>query len=117
MNSGITEKLSQVLIPCTNAGWQELRETFLPLKELETHCSQFVNPQIFPFLTLGGATSVEAWKFLKILGVGVELNLDFYLEILLLLEESETSSPYRIYEEMQKKIWANSTSTDLKRVQ
>jgi hypothetical protein len=117
MNSGIIEKLSKVDIPCTNTGEEELQETFLPLKELETHCSQFLNPQIFPFLTLDDATSVEEWKFLKIFGVGVERNPDFYLEILRRLEESETSSPYRVYEEMQKKIWANSTSIDLERVQ
>ncbi|KAE9369740.1 hypothetical protein N431DRAFT_493510 [Stipitochalara longipes BDJ] len=104
LNDKLTKKLSGVVIPCTNVGGEKLRETFLPLPELVAHCKEFLNPQIFPFLTLDDGSSIKDWKFLEIFGVGVETNLDFYLEILRRFKDNVQGFSYKIYEEIQKKL-------------
>jgi hypothetical protein len=113
INDDLTETLSEVDIPCTNVGSRKLKQTFLPLKELEKRCSEFLEPQNFPFLTLDDDTRIEEWKFLEILGVGVKSDLDFYLEILRRYKENSATFSYKIYEEIQKKIWASEEPTGL----
>jgi hypothetical protein len=103
INDELTKKLSKVVIPSTNIGRKKLQETFLPLKELVTHCKQFLDPEIFPFLILDDDSGIEQWKFLEIFGVGMESNLDFYLEILRRFKEKKVEFSYRIYEEIQRK--------------
>jgi hypothetical protein len=107
-----------VIVPSTNVGKWELRRTFLPLRELEARCSDFLEPQIFPFLTFNDASSVEEWKFLETFSVGVENNTKFCLEILRRFEANQTPFSYKIYEEIQRKIWASTDrDADIKLVQ
>jgi hypothetical protein len=118
VHPGLKQKISDVIIPSTNIGERKLRQTFLPLRELEAHCSEFLEPQIFPFLMFNDASSVEEWEFLKIFDVGVENNPEFCLEILRRFKESQITFSYKIYEEIQRKIWASTDqNADIERVQ
>jgi hypothetical protein len=114
----LKQKISDAMVPSTNIGKRKLCRTFLPLRELEARCSEFLDPQIFPFLTFNDASSVEDWKFLKIFDVGVENNPEFYLEILRRFKESQTIFSYKIYEEIQRRICVSTDrNADIKRVQ
>jgi hypothetical protein len=114
----LRQEISSVRVTSTNIGERELRQTFLPLRKLKAQCSKFVEPQIFPFLTFHDASSIEEWKFLKIFDVGVENNTNFCLEILRRFKESETTFSYKIYEEIQRKIWVSTDrKADIKHVQ
>ena len=114
----LRQTLSDVMVPSTNIGERELRRTFLPLRELEVRCGEFLEPQIFPFLKLNHASSVEEWKFLKTFDVGVENNTNFCLEILRRFKGSQATFSYKIYEEIQRRIWASTDqNADIKRVQ
>jgi hypothetical protein len=62
---------------------------------------------MFPFLTFDDTSSVGEWEFLEIFGVGVEINLDFCLEVLRRLKETESTFSYKIYEEIQRKLWTS----------
>jgi hypothetical protein len=118
INYELIKKLSEVVIPCTNIGQRELRRTFLPLKELEICCSEFLEPQLFPFLVLDGASTVEEWKFLEMFGVGAKNGVHFCLEILRRFKENRLSFSYKIYEEIQRKVWASTDSnSDIQCVQ
>lgn len=114
---GLKQTISNMTVS-SNIGKRKLSRTFLPLKELEARCSEFLEPQVFPFLTLNDASNIEEWDFLKIFDVGVGNNLEFSLEILRRYKESETTFSYKIYEEIQRKIWVSSDqNADIKRVQ
>ena len=113
----LKQKISNVIVPSTNIGKKKLHRTFLPLRELEARCSEFLEPQIFPFLTFNDSSSVEEWKFLETFSVGVENNTKFCLEILRRFKTNQTAFSYKIYEEIQRKIWAsNDRDADIKRV-
>ena len=99
----LKQKISDVMVPSTNIGERELRRTFSPLRELEARCSEFLELQIFPFLTFNDTSSVEEWKFLKIFDVGVENNTNFCLEILRRFKENQTPFSYKFTRKYNRK--------------
>lgn len=113
----LKQKISDVVVPSTNIGPRELRRTFLPLSGLEARARNFLDPGMFPFLTLNSTSSVEEWDFLKTLGVGVKFNIEFCLEVLRRLKETKASVSYKIYEEIQRIIWVSADeNADINRV-
>ena len=113
----LKQQIASLKIPCTNVGSMELGKTFIPLKDLEAQCSSFVEPGMFPFLKFDSVSTLEEWKFLETFGVHMESNLDFYLEILRRLKQTNAKLSYQIYEEIQRKIWSsNDRKADAERV-
>jgi hypothetical protein len=111
MDPTMRQKISDAMLD-TNIGRRPLGRTYLPSKELEIRCSNFIGPRIFPSLTLDVPSKVEEWKFLEKFGVGVEINLEFYLEILRQYKHNNTPASYEIYEAIQKKIWASENQSE-----
>ena len=117
MNSDLASKISEAVVPNTNIGSKSLKETFLPLEILTINCSKFIDVQKFPFLRLENGTDIKGWKFLKAFHVGIEDNLDFWLQVLYYCKSSKAEFRYEIYEVIQKKIWtSDSPNEDVQKI-
>lgn len=114
INSELSGKISDVLVPSTNVGAMTLERTFLPLKDLVRHCSEFLDAVHFPFLILNDSSILEEWKFLSIFGVGMNNDLEFYMEVLRHCKASGSTLSYGLYEAIQRKYW-DSTNSDADR--
>jgi hypothetical protein len=105
MSTGLASKISDAVVPNTKIGPKALKETFIPSETLTIKCGEFLDIQEFPFLMLEKEPKMEEWKFLSVFRVGVEDNLDFWLQILYYCKLSKGSVRYEIYEVIQRKIW------------
>jgi hypothetical protein len=114
INSELSSKISDVVIPSTNVGTMALKRTFLPLNDLVRRCSEFLDAVHFPFLILNDSSILEEWKFLCIFGVGMNNDLDFYMEVLCHCKASGSILSYGLYEAIQRKCW-DSTNSDADR--
>jgi hypothetical protein len=115
MSTELASTISEVIVPSTNIGPKRLKETFIPSETLMINCGKFVDVQNFPFLKLENGMDFEGWKFLKAFHVGIEDNLDFWLQVLYYCKSSKAEFQYKIYEIIQQKIWM-SDSSDMKSV-
>ena len=117
MNSDLASKISGAVVPNTNIGSQTLKETFIHSEALTINCGKFVDVQKFPFLRLKNGTYIEEWKFLNLFHVGIEDNLDFWLQVLYYCKSAKAEFRYEIYEVIQKKIWtSDSPNEDVQKV-
>ncbi|TVY16404.1 hypothetical protein LARI1_G008274 [Lachnellula arida] len=117
MNGDLASKISEAVVPNTNIGSKPLKETFLHSETLTINCGKFVDVQKFPFLRLENGTDIKGWKFLNAFHVGIEDNLDFWLQVLYYCKFSKAEFRYEIYEVIQKKIWtSDSPNEDVQKV-
>jgi hypothetical protein len=117
MRTGLASKISEAVVPNTNTGSKSLKDTFVPSETLIVRCGEFLDLQKFPFLQLGDEPDIEGWKFLSTLHVGVEDNLNFWLQMLYYCKLSKGPFQYEIYEAIQRKVWVLGTSNkDIKKV-
>ena len=93
----------------TNIGPTPLKETFIPSESLTVRCAEFLDIQEFPFLELENEPDTEGWKFLSKFHVGIELSLDFWLEILYYCSLSDGPFRYEIYEVIQRELWVGTS--------
>jgi hypothetical protein len=100
----------------TNIGPTPLKETFIPSESLTVRCAEFLDIQEFPFLELENDLDTEGWKFLSKFHVGIELSLDFWLQILYYCKLSDGPFRYEIYEVIQRELWVGTSNEDLRRV-
>jgi len=114
VNSELSGKISDVVVPSTNVGAMTLKRTFLPLKDLVRRCGEFLDAVHFPFLILNDSSILEEWKFLCIFGVGMNNDLEFYMEVLRHCKASGSTFSYGLYEAIQRKCW-DSTNSDADR--
>jgi len=117
ISTGLASTISEAVVPSTNIGSKALKETFLPSETLTVRGSEFLGIQNFPFLKLQNESDIEGWKFLSAFHVGVEDNLDFWLQILYHCKLSKSPFRYDLYEVIQRKIWVlGSSDVDIKMV-
>ena len=117
VSAGLASKLSEAVVPNTNIGLKQLKETFVPSETLTVKCGEFLDFEKFPFLKLGNEPDIKGWKFLSAFHVGIEDDLDFWLQILYYCKLSNAPFRYGIYEVIQRKLWVSENSNeDIKRV-
>ena len=117
MSSGLAIKIAEVVVPTTNIGSKSLKDTFVPLETLMARCGEFLDVEKFPFLKLRSGVDLERWKFLGVFHVGIEDNLEFWLQILYYCKLSKCVFRYQLYEVIQQKIWTlGNTKEDVERV-
>lgn len=92
----LQEKLGNIRVLCRAGQMTRLLDTYLPLPNLEEQCCRFINgTETFPFIELGIRLEHDSvdWGFLMCpLGVGVEEDLDFYLEILRQIRKTDAEN-------------------------
>lgn len=110
INSELSSKISDVVVPSTNVGAMTLKQTFLPLEDLVGRCSEFLDAVHFPFLILNDSSILEEWKFLCTFGVGMNNDLEFYMEVLRHCKASGSTFSYGLYEAIQRKCWDSTNS-------
>ena len=117
VSASLASKLSEVVVPNTNIGLKQLKETFVPSETLTVKCGEFLDIEKFPFLKLGNELDIKEWKFLRAFHVGIEDDLDFWLQILYYCKLSNAPFRYEIYEVIQRKLWVlENSNEDIKRV-
>jgi hypothetical protein len=109
INNELASKISESQVPETNIGIRALKGTFIPLDQLIPKCSEFLDVAKFPFLRFDDASIIKEWKFLSMFHVGIEDDLDFWLQILYFCKVSKGPFRYEIYEAIQRKIWVSNT--------
>lgn len=85
MSPEVIHLLQKINVPSSDGIWYSLDELFLPLPELTEVCDQLDISREFPFLSIPlelRQDALEEWEFLHILGVGKDLDLSFYLNVL-----------------------------------
>ncbi|KAK2731451.1 hypothetical protein FQN57_003372, partial [Myotisia sp. PD_48] len=106
----VLEALRDAPVCCENASLKPIQSTYLPLKTLKDKCADLDVIDDMPFARLPTewpSDDTLGWRFLDELGVGMEANLSFYLDVLRCvvkktdqsgLTEHRKSSLFKIYD-------------------
>ncbi|KAF4634928.1 hypothetical protein G7Y89_g3181 [Cudoniella acicularis] len=90
INADLASKISEVEVPNTNIGLAALNKTFISSEKL----------------------TARRGEFFSAFHVGIEDDLDFWLQILYYCKLSKGPFRYEIYEVIQWKVWVSSDSED-----
>jgi hypothetical protein len=112
ISTSLASTISNVKVR-TNISSTPLGKTFIPSESLTNKCAEFLDIQKFPFLELENEPDTEGWRFLSKFHVGVELSLDFWLQILYYCSKSDGPFRYEIYEVIQRELWVGTSYEDL----
>lgn len=113
----IVNELGDAFVPCEANVNDRLKNTHLPLQNMKRQAEEFGVHGDLPFLPVGPVddSTLESWRWLAKLGVGIEQNVDFILDCLRLFKgkhpnANETSELYplvKMYEALAEKCSIN----------
>lgn len=101
-SSGLTKELQQLWVPCKGGLSRQLSDTYMPFSDLQEICLRFMREEEkFPFLELDEPVKrgsyLQNWAFLvNTLGVGVDADMPFYIQILASILEAVSEADHYI---------------------